>query len=442
MDVDVERRCSSTSCSDYVERTFRQLAERQGPRLRRRPRRRACRRRSRPTRSGCSRCSRTCCRTRSSSPSRARSTCTIDVADRRAGAATSRRSTARAARDRLPRDGHRHRHPGRQAADHLRGVPAGRRHHQPQVRRHRPRPLDQPRDRAPARRRDQARRAQVGQGSSFTLYLPADVRPRAPATAAAPRRRDRRAAGAAGIARPGVAPRRAGRSTCDAVDSVDRPTTAATSRPGDKVLLDRRGRSQLRADPARCGARARVQGAWSPCAATSAWRWREAAQARRDHARHRPAGARRLDGARSPEARPGDAAHPGAHHLGHRRSARGAEARRHRAPRQAGARRRRSSAALTTIGGFVERTVKNLLVVEDDDVERNSIVELIGNGDVHTTAVGTGEEALAALERTPFDCMVLDLGLQRHDRLRAAREDAGQRARSRRSRSSSTPARS
>ena len=42
---------------------------------------------------------------------------------------------------------HRHRHPAGQAADHLRGLPAGRRQHQPQVRRHRPGPGDQPRDR-------------------------------------------------------------------------------------------------------------------------------------------------------------------------------------------------------------------------------------------------------------------------------------------------------
>ncbi len=69
------------------------------------------------------------------------------------------------------------------------------------------------------------------------------------------------------------------------------------------------------------------------------------------------------------------------------------------------------AAALATIGGFIDRTVKNLLVVEDNEVERNSIVELIGSGDIDTTAVATGAEALAALERTPFDCMVLDLGL-------------------------------
>jgi len=49
-------------------------------------------------------------------------------------------------------------------------------------------------------------------------------------------------------------------------------------------------------------------------------------------------------------------------------------------------------------------------VVEDDEVERNSIVELIGNSDVCTTAVGTGAAALAALKAGHFDCVVLDLG--------------------------------
>jgi CheY-like chemotaxis protein len=38
--------------------------------------------------------------------------------------------------------------------------------------------------------------------------------------------------------------------------------------------------------------------------------------------------------------------------------------------------------ALTEIKGFVERPVKNLLVVEDDENQRHSIVELIGNSDV------------------------------------------------------------
>ncbi|MEG3908474.1 HAMP domain-containing protein [Microcoleus sp. w2-18bC1] len=69
------------------------------------------------------------------------------------------------------------------------------------------------------------------------------------------------------------------------------------------------------------------------------------------------------------------------------------------------------SKALTDIKGFVERPVKNLLVVEDDETQRLSIVDLIGNHDVSTTAVGSGAEALAILKSGHFDCVVLDLGL-------------------------------
>jgi CheY-like chemotaxis protein len=56
--------------------------------------------------------------------------------------------------------------------------------------------------------------------------------------------------------------------------------------------------------------------------------------------------------------------------------------------------------------------VRRLLVVEDDDEQRRSIVELIGQGDdVQITAVGSSDEALKALEGERFDCMVLDLKL-------------------------------
>jgi len=67
--------------------------------------------------------------------------------------------------------------------------------------------------------------------------------------------------------------------------------------------------------------------------------------------------------------------------------------------------------ALGDIREFVDRAMRTLLVVEDDETERQSIVELIGNGDVKTTAVGTGAEAIDLLRRERFDCMVLDLGL-------------------------------
>ena len=62
---------------------------------------------------------------------------------------------------------------------------------------------------------------------------------------------------------------------------------------------------------------------------------------------------------------------------------------------------------------FVERGTRRLLIVDDDDAQRQAIVELIGSGDdVEITAVGSSEEALEALDSdTQFDCMVLDLKL-------------------------------
>ncbi|HEY8967309.1 MAG TPA: response regulator [Candidatus Methylacidiphilales bacterium] len=66
---------------------------------------------------------------------------------------------------------------------------------------------------------------------------------------------------------------------------------------------------------------------------------------------------------------------------------------------------------LGQIQDFAARSVKNLLIIEDDAAQRQSLVELIGNGDVKTTAVGTGGEAVAALEQKHYDCLIMDLGL-------------------------------
>jgi len=54
---------------------------------------------------------------------------------------------------------------------------------------------------------------------------------------------------------------------------------------------------------------------------------------------------------------------------------------------------------------------RNLLVVDDEENQRDAIVKLIGDTDVDITAVGTGQEALSALHASHFDCMVLDLTL-------------------------------
>jgi signal transduction histidine kinase/CheY-like chemotaxis protein len=67
--------------------------------------------------------------------------------------------------------------------------------------------------------------------------------------------------------------------------------------------------------------------------------------------------------------------------------------------------------ALSQTIDFINRPLKNLLIVEDDSTQRGAIVDLIGNGDVHSTAVGSAAEAFTELDKTRFDCLVLDLGL-------------------------------
>ncbi|HEY2366845.1 MAG TPA: response regulator, partial [Polyangiaceae bacterium] len=54
---------------------------------------------------------------------------------------------------------------------------------------------------------------------------------------------------------------------------------------------------------------------------------------------------------------------------------------------------------------------RRLLVIEDNKVEQESIIELLGSGDIEITAVGTGNEALEALRGQQFDCCVVDLRL-------------------------------
>lgn len=55
--------------------------------------------------------------------------------------------------------------------------------------------------------------------------------------------------------------------------------------------------------------------------------------------------------------------------------------------------------------------VKHVLLVEDDALQRSSVVKLIGDEDVDITAVECGEEAIALLRTTIFDCMIIDLKL-------------------------------
>jgi HAMP domain-containing protein/CheY-like chemotaxis protein/signal transduction histidine kinase len=67
--------------------------------------------------------------------------------------------------------------------------------------------------------------------------------------------------------------------------------------------------------------------------------------------------------------------------------------------------------ALARIKAYSSRRQKRLLVVEDDPAEQLSITELLGHDDVEIATAQSGEEALAALHREDYDCVVLDLRL-------------------------------
>ena len=66
---------------------------------------------------------------------------------------------------------------------------------------------------------------------------------------------------------------------------------------------------------------------------------------------------------------------------------------------------------LDRIKQFVGPRPKRLLVIEDNQSERESVVELLQHDDIEIEAVGTGAEALQTLLDCPYDCCVLDLRL-------------------------------
>jgi HAMP domain-containing protein/CheY-like chemotaxis protein/predicted transcriptional regulator len=68
-------------------------------------------------------------------------------------------------------------------------------------------------------------------------------------------------------------------------------------------------------------------------------------------------------------------------------------------------------AAINRIKDYAAPRRKRLLVVEDNEVERMSIRELLGYDDIEIVTAGTGADALTILREDPCDCVVLDLKL-------------------------------
>jgi CheY-like chemotaxis protein/signal transduction histidine kinase len=66
---------------------------------------------------------------------------------------------------------------------------------------------------------------------------------------------------------------------------------------------------------------------------------------------------------------------------------------------------------LETLQSRLASTVRRVLIVEDDPVQRDAVGKLLSSGDVETIGVGTAAECLEQLKHQTFDCMVLDLSL-------------------------------
>ena len=67
--------------------------------------------------------------------------------------------------------------------------------------------------------------------------------------------------------------------------------------------------------------------------------------------------------------------------------------------------------AFNRIENFVNRKIKNLLIIEDNENSRIAIKTLIGTGDVKCFEAATGKEALELYEQNNIDCIILDIGL-------------------------------
>lgn len=67
--------------------------------------------------------------------------------------------------------------------------------------------------------------------------------------------------------------------------------------------------------------------------------------------------------------------------------------------------------AFDKLGNYINRKIKDLLLVEDDTNLQRSIRSVIGDQGVAITSVSNGKQAIEKIKAHHFDCMILDLGL-------------------------------
>jgi len=61
---------------------------------------------------------------------------------------------------------------------------------------------------------------------------------------------------------------------------------------------------------------------------------------------------------------------------------------------------------------IISKPIKKLLVVEDEEIMRKSIINLMKGENIIITDVASGKEAFEKVKEEEFDCMILDLGLE------------------------------
>ena len=310
---------------------------------------------------------------------------------------------------------HRHRHRPGEAAPDLRGVPAGRRRHEPQVRRHRPRSGHQPRAGDAARRRDSPRqRARTGQ--HVHAVSAADVHRPGPSRHGAGARRVGDSAGQAVLVAAGPR-RRAGRSRrrrprCGRATATDVLLIVDDDPHYARVLLGLARDRGFKGIVANRGATAlTLARQYLPTAITldvflpDMLGWTVLNSLKLDPAtRHIPVQILSVE-----EERQHGLSHGAFSYL------------------VKPARPKTSRRAFDRITSYVAPRKRRLLVVEDNDIEREGIVDLLIHDDIEVAAVATGAEALEVLRDDAGRMLRHRSPAAGHDRVRAPRSDAGRR---------------